>query len=93
MFHAKLEQFRHDAVEVHTDSKGAYDLIHRDGPGKNSRHIERRAFKMRELRGLEKVVVKLIPTADNPADLLTKPLDAQSFRKHRADLMNLGASE
>jgi hypothetical protein len=93
IFHAKLEQFRHGPVEVETDSKGAYDLIHRDGPGKNSRHIERRAFKMRELRGLNKVIVKLIPTAENEADLMTKPLDEATFKRHRDSLMNVKCAE
>jgi hypothetical protein len=92
-YHAKLEQFRHGPVEVLVDSKGAYDLIHRDGPGKNSRHIERRAFKMRELRGLDKVVVKLIPTAENVADIMTKPLDEATFKRHRDNLMNLKCAE
>ena len=52
-----LSAIRHGPVDVETDSKGAYDLCHREGPGKNSRHIERRMFKMRELRGLNKVNV------------------------------------
>ena len=70
-------------------TKGAYDLCHREGPGKNSRHIDRRAFKMRELRGTGKVKVRLVPTSENEADMLTKPLDVSTFRIHRATMMNL----
>jgi hypothetical protein len=91
LLHTKMEYFRHGPVDVHTDSKGAYDLCHREGPGKNSRHIERRVYKMRELRGLNKVAVRLIPTHENPADILTKPVDAKTFHAHRHTLMNLAA--
>jgi hypothetical protein len=53
--------------------------------------IERRVYKMRELRGLDKVAVRLIPTHENPADILTKPVDAKTFHAHRHTLMNLAA--
>jgi hypothetical protein len=46
---------------------------------------------MRELRGLDKVAVRLIPTHENPADILTKPVDAKTFNAHRSTLMNLVA--
>ena len=38
-------------VEVSTDSKAAYDLCHRFTSAQNSRHIDRKMFKMREMRG------------------------------------------
>ena len=41
-----------------------------------SRHVDRRYFKVRELVAESVVVVKLVKTADNVADILTKPLDA-----------------
>ena len=40
-----------DAVDVFTDSKAAYDLCHRFTTAQNSRHVDRKMFKMRELRG------------------------------------------
>ena len=39
------------AVRVYTDNKGAYDLCHRFTTSQHSRHIDRKIFKMRELRG------------------------------------------
>ncbi len=47
---------------------------------------------MRELRVEGKVVVKLVPTALNGADMFTKPLDRQTFHTHRATVMNLHAA-
>ena len=38
-------------VLVETDNKGAYDLCHRFSSVQHSRHIDRKLFKMRELRG------------------------------------------
>ena len=78
-----------DAIEVNTDNKGAYDLCHRFSSAQNSRHIDRKMFKMRELRGAGMVQVKWIPTDKNPADLFTKILSRQPFEKHRKTVLNL----
>ena len=50
-------------VLVETDNKGAYDLCHRFSSAQHSRHIDRKLFKMRELRGKAIVKVGYIPTA------------------------------
>jgi hypothetical protein len=78
-----------DAIEANTDSKAAYDLCHRFTSAQNSRHIERKTFKMRELRGAGRVVVRHIPGESNPADLFTKILSRQVFEKHRKFVLNL----
>jgi hypothetical protein len=78
-----------EAIEVYTDNKAAYDLCHRFNSAQNSRHIDRKLFKMRELRGLGVVTVAHVPTAENPADLFTKVLDKQPFDKHRKTVHNL----
>ena len=86
--------FTHDGpVDVCTDNKGAFDLCHRFASAQHTRHIDRKLFKMRELRGAGIVSVKLIPTETNPADLFTKVLSRQTFERHRATTLNLaGAS-
>ncbi|KAL1518494.1 hypothetical protein AB1Y20_002785 [Prymnesium parvum] len=61
-----------EPIEVCTDNKGAFDLCHRYTSAQNSRHIDRKLFKMRELRGAGDVTVRHIPTDLNPADLFTK---------------------
>ena len=81
-------------VEVCTDNKAAYDLCHRFASAQHTRHIDRKLFKMRELRGAGIVSLKLIPTETNPADLFTKVLSRQLFERHRGTTLNLaGASE
>ena len=78
-----------DAIEACTDSKAAYDLCHRFTSAQNSRHVDRKVFKMRELRGAGRVVVKHIPGETNPADMFTKVLGRQVFERHRKTVMNL----
>ena len=76
-------------IEAFTDNKAAYDLCHRFTSAQNSRHIDRKLFKMRELRGAGQVTVAHIPTDQNPADLYTKILSWQPFEKHRKTVLNL----
>lgn len=76
---------------VETDSKSAYDLCHKNCAGASTRHVERRVFKMRELNMTKKVKLGLVPTHMMYADILTKVLDLQAFRRCRAALMNLEA--
>jgi len=78
-----------EAIEVFTDNKAAYDLCHRFNSAQNSRHIDCKFFKMRELCGLGVVTVAHVPTAENLADLFTKVLDKQPFDKHRKFVHNL----
>ena len=80
-------------MSVGTDNKGAYDLCHRFTSAQNSRHIDRKLFKMRELRGLGVVSVKWVPTEDNTADIFTKVLNRQPFEKHRRAIFNLDAGD
>ena len=80
-------------IKVHTDNKAAYDLCHRFTSAQNSRHVDRKLFKMRELRGAGVVVVAHVPTELNPADLFTKVLSRQEFEKHRRIVLNIPAAE
>ena len=80
---------RKGPIKVGTDNKGAHDLCHRFTSAQNSRHIDRKLFKMRELRGAGVVTVEWIPTELNPADIFTKILSRQVFEKHRRTILNL----
>ena len=73
------------------NNSGARDLCHKSTVGQNSRHVERKMFKMRELQHQGKVRVGLIPTALNAADLFTKPLPNKVFAEHRATVYNFAA--
>ena len=82
--------YRHDEpIEVGTDNKGAHDLCHRFTSAQNSRHIDRKQFKLREMRGAGLVTVVHVRTEDNPADIFTKILPRQTFEKHRRTILNL----
>jgi hypothetical protein len=52
--------------------KGFMKTVSSSNVGANSRHIERKVFKMKELRTRGIVKVVLIPTEENASDLLTK---------------------
>ena len=73
--------------------RGAYDLCHRKTVGKHSRHVERKIYKMRELKQGGKVKLKLIPTKEMSADMFTKALDDETFKRHRTTVMNGNATE
>ena len=80
-------------VDVGTDNKGAYDLCHRFTSAQHSRHIDRKLFKMRELRGAWRVRVRYVPTNDNTSDMFTKILSRQLFEKHRRTVLNLAGAK
>jgi len=79
-------------IKCFTDNKGAYDLCHRYTSAQNSRHIDRKLFKMRELRGAGVVSVAHVETKLNPADIFTKITDRQTFERHRATILGLAAA-
>ena len=74
------------------DNSGAVELSRDRKSCHRSRHVDRRYFKVRELSALGELKVEHVPTDDNSADLLTKPLDLAKFIKHRARLMNIPAT-
>ena len=80
-------------VDVGTDNKGAYDLCHRFTSAQHSRHIDRKLFKMRELRGAGRVRVRYVPTNDNTSDIFTKIPSRQLFEKHRRTVLNLAGAK
>jgi hypothetical protein len=82
--------FEHDGpIEACSDSKSAVDLCHRFTSAQNSRHVDRKLFKMRELRGAGVVTVRHVPGETNPADIFTKILGKQTFEKHRKTVLNV----
>jgi len=76
-------------IVLHTDNQGAYDLCHRHSAGQHSRHVDRKMYKMRELRGVDIVQIFKIDGEKNPADFFTKPLTRQPFERYRKFVMNL----
>jgi len=71
------------------DNSGAVELTKRRESAVRSRHIERRYLKIREWVAEGHIVAKYKPTADNRADMFTKPLPSDVFYRHRAELMGM----
>ena len=90
--HKAMGMIHHGVVKVSTDSQSAHDIVNSETVTANSRHIERKVLKMKELRVRGIVKVVLVPTAENEADLLTKVLDTKTFLRHRAAIMNSKAA-
>lgn len=70
-------------VHLHCDNQGSIKLANNPVFHARTKHIEGKHHFVRE-RVLEgEVTLSYINTAENPADLLTKPLSRQKFEKHR----------
>ena len=83
-FRGILREFGHDLppTRLFVDNQGAVELSKDMKSCQRSRHIERRYLKVRELVALGEVTVVHVPTALNHADVLTKPLDKDTFNMH-----------
>ena len=55
--------------------------------------MARKTFKMRQLRGAGLTDVILVPGKDNEADILTKPLDAPTFIRHRQSILGMPSTD
>ena len=73
---------------INIDNSGAVALANDYISNGKTKHIERRHLKIRELVEAGVVATKYIPTADNVADILTKPLGRSRFEKLRRLLLN-----
>ena len=67
---------------VHSDNKGAVDLVNGWSVGGGTKHMDCRIMFLRELKEAGTIRVQWIPTAENPSDLFTKNLDVKTFKKH-----------
>ena len=77
---------------LYVDNQGAVALSKDMKSCQRSRHIERRYLRIREWVAAGEIEVRYIATADNAADIMTKPLDARTFMGHVDKLMNLSAA-
>ena len=76
-----------------TDNKAARDLSYNPEHHSRSKHIERRHFFIRDMVESHEIVVPLVNTRDNDADLFTKPLPPKRFKYLRRKVMNLTDDE
>ena len=67
----------------------AGDLSYNPENHQRTKHVERRHFFIRDMVEALELRVPLIPTKENPADFLTKPLDKALFFARRDTFMNV----
>lgn len=91
MLLADLGQAHEAPVTIFMDNSGALDLARDYKANQNTKHIERRHFKIRELVEEAAIRVKFISSKNNIADIFTKPLDKKQFVELRGKLMNMSA--
>ena len=85
---AEMGHPQHDPTVLHVDNSGAVELSRDRKSCHRSRHVDRRYFKVRELYFAGELRVEHVPTADNVADIFTKPLPFESFTRHKSRLLN-----
>ncbi|GJW55084.1 retrovirus-related pol polyprotein from transposon TNT 1-94 [Tanacetum coccineum] len=70
---------RLDDVPIMCDNKGAIDLSKNPVQHSRTKHIEIRHHFLRDNVQKEHISIKKVPSVDNIADILTKPLKRESF--------------
>ena len=73
---------------IGVDNQGAIALAKNYISNSRTKHIERRHLKIRELVEQLQVRPEFVPTDENVADIMTKPLGKAKFEKFRKVLMN-----
>ena len=82
-----IEEDRPPSLSV--DNQAARDLAFNPEHHERTKHIDRRHFYIRELVENHTITVPFVCTADNLADLFTKPLAAPAFEALRDAVMNI----
>ena len=78
---------------IHSDAAAAIGIINRTGVGK-LRHLRVQYLWLQDKVRRSELMVQKVPGVDNPADLLTKHLAADTMHKHlrRLQVRSHGAS-
>ena len=74
------------ATVVVEDNVSAVNLSKEGAKAKRSRHFEISWYKFKEECQQGRIVVKSVSTCDQHADIFTKPLGTEKFRKHQTAL-------
>ena len=74
---------------IFEDNEGAIELGNNPRRSHNSKHIDPRHHFLKELVSEQIILVEYVPSAEQHADALIKPLPVNSFTYHRNALMNM----
>jgi len=80
------------ATILYSDSQAAIAIATQDKNNERRKHIDVKHHFIREAVQSGIIQLKWIPTADQPADLFTKPLPVAAFQRHRQLVMNLNSA-
>jgi hypothetical protein len=75
-------------ITLFTDSDNAFTIMKKDNYSKATKWIDARYHFVRHIVREGIISLKLIPSTDNIADALTKPLGRDLFEKIRARMMH-----
>ena len=77
------------AIDMYEDNEGAKPLAENPRGSHRIKHIDVRFRFLRGLVSLGQVTIHSVASAEQHADILTKPRGREAFRRHRVFLMNL----
>lgn len=72
------------AFTLHTDSMSAKMLAENEVVSQRTKHMDIRYHFLRDLISKNILTLKFVPTSEQPADMLTKPLTSSTLTKFRA---------
>ena len=78
-----------EAIDLHVDNRSAIDVAYNPEHHGRMKHVDRRHFFVRELVERHRIRVPFVSTANNIADLFTKPLMGPTFFPLRDKIMNV----
>ena len=77
------ELSRKAIIRIYSDSSSARAVVMRRGPGR-LRHMEIRHLWLQDEMRSKRIEIRAVPTADNPADMMTKALGRKSLELQSA---------
>jgi hypothetical protein len=77
---------QHEPTKVYEDNQGCIQLSKNAIQNKRSKHIEVKYFYIRDQVKDDKVILEYIPTAEQTADILTKPIKNELFYKFKGQM-------
>ena len=80
---SQLSPVSHPVVDVKTDNSAALELVKDPISADRTKHIDIIYHHVRERVVLQQVAFSHVPSADNVADIFTKPLARPLFEKLR----------
>ena len=69
-------------IKIHTDSSSGKSIATRIGTGKKTKHVELKHLFIQQLVALNHLRIIKIHTNDNPADIFTKYVTAETLQRH-----------